>query len=255
MNDSTEYAKMIELNIPSCEYVNKRKSRFLKKKTLARKVNDQLSLLEKEEECDQNCSYCDQNDKNCNKVSEKASNMPVLYDEKVAKAEKRKTAVIYAQVAACFALVAAIILTNVFWENSGMNTLLKSVFQSEQIAEQDNRTHVDFSLFMPATGEGVTLSSGVITVMGEYSLYPVCEGVVEKVDKNADGTYTVTVEHSDNFSSIIEGINFVYFGQGESVNPNVPIGYTKNKASVYLYNNGSLITDYAAVENSIVFNK
>ena len=98
-------------------------------------------------------------------------------------------------------------------------------------------------------------TTGVITVMGEYSLYPVCEGVVEKVDKNADGTYTVTVEHSDNFSSIIEGINFVYFGQGESVNPNVPIGYTKNKASVYLYNNGSLITDYAAVENSIVFNK
>ena len=135
-----------------------------------------------------------------------------------------------------------------------MNLLFKSVFGGEK-SVTDNRFAKDFTLELPANSEGVSLNDGVLTVNGEYSLYPVCEGTISKVEQNADGLYTLTIFHSENFSSIIEGADHVYFKEGEKVNKNVPVCHTSDTAKVYLYQNGSLLTDYATVENSIVFNK
>ena len=136
-----------------------------------------------------------------------------------------------------------------------MNTLFKSVFSAESNIV-DERDHNDFTLTLPINSEsGVTVAEGAISIAGSYSLYPVCEGVVSKVEQAEDGSFTITVKHSESFVSVSEGLDLVYFTQGEAVNRNMPVGYVKNNAKVYLYNDGSLITDYATVENSIVFNK
>ena len=112
------------------------------------------------------------------------------------------------------------------------------------------------SLTLPiADVSGVTLENGAIAINGEYSLYPVCDGKVSSVERAENGTYTLTVEHSNSFSSVIEGLDMVYFSLGEEVSRHMPIGYVKNSAKVFLYNGASLLTDYATVENSIVFNK
>lgn len=162
--------------------------------------------------------------------------------------------VIAVQIAAAFLLVAAIILTNVFWENSGMNVLFKSVFGVSQ-KQTDNRVYSDFSLNLPVRGEGLTYTEGVINVNGESFIYPVCDGTISQIQKGENGKYTVTVTHSDSFKSVIEGADFVCFNAGETVNAKIPLCHTEGGASIYLYDNYSLLTQYAAKENSIVWTK
>jgi len=247
-DNSIEYAKMIEFPHTSCEYVFKRKKRFFNKKTLVKSVNEQLKQQDGLDDLTTNASddcalgECEAVDKN------------ELVLKRSDKREKLKSNLITAQIIAVFALSVAIILTNVFWENSGINQLFKNVFATEKVQE-DNRSYGDFSLNLPVKGEGVTLLEGVLNIEGEYSVYPICEGKVSKVEKAGDGTLTVTIVHSNLFSSVIEGADFVYFQEGESVSQNLPVCHTSGSARVYLYEKGSLLTDYATVENSIVFNK
>ncbi|MBR3864566.1 MAG: hypothetical protein IKJ19_05615 [Clostridia bacterium] len=274
MASDLDYAKMIEIPLNTCEYQTKKRKTLFKKKKFISLINKKLSLNKtknlKEEEASnnlsqtatdnaqtnnqkENCSLTTSEDKKLatKKAPEQTPNLPAIY---VSKKEKIKNAIISAQVIAVFALVSAIILTNVFWENSGMNTLFKSVFSSQKVIS-DNRAPTDFSLYLPVKSEGVTLNNGVIEIEGEYSLYPVCDGKVSKVQKETNGSYTVTISHSDNFFSVIEGVDLVYFSVGEEVSRNLPMGYANKSAKVYLYEQDKLLTDYATVENSIVFNK
>ena len=190
MDNSIEYAKMIEVPVCTCEYSFKRKKPFFKKKLL-KAVNARLAKKNEnsgEEKSAFNASEDDfltlnNLDENKNQTQEQISydeecTLPVVYDKVKAKREKRFNAVISAQVVAVFALVSAIILTNLFWENSAMNTLFKSVFQSEHGAVNELE-YDDFTLTLPiADVSGVALENGVITISGEYSLYPVCDGKV-----------------------------------------------------------------------------
>lgn len=256
-----DYAKMIEIPLNTCEYQPKKKRTLFKKKRVISSVNEKLTkenltennenLVKDEENISPTALNSDQADNNDKKEGVNQKNLPAVI---VSKKEKIKNAIISAQVVAVFALISAIILTNVFWENSGMNTLFKSVFGSEQV-KTDSRTYGDFSLYLPVKSEQVSLDNGVIQIEGEYSLYPVCEGKVSKVEKQSDGTYTLTIKHSDSFLSVIEGVNLVYFSVGEEVFKHLPVGYCKQSAKVYLYEKDVLLTDYATLENSIVFNK
>lgn len=256
MDNSLEYAKMIEVPVNTCEYTYKRKRPFFKKKKVVKAVNERLKNESEKDLYNDNQDFVEEQNDNQNlNASSQKENLPTVYDEKVAKKERFKSNVITAQVVAVFALVCAIILTNVFWENSGMNTLFKSVFYGEQVEEND-LSYDEFSLTLPINGiNDVEVIDGAILVSGEYSLYPVCNGTVSNIEKASDGTYTVTVKHSESFSSVTEGLDLVYFANGEEVNRYMPIGYVNKSAKVYLYNGESLITDYATVENSIVFNK
>lgn len=262
MSDSMEYARLIGVPITSCEYEQaKVKKSFFKKRNVINKVNCDLN----------NDDFSECNDiKNCRDAKKLKNNfapesvktsagdeqneLNIKDLDQKGKKDKLNN-VITAQIVAAFALIVAIILTNIFWENSGMNTLFKSVFNNQAEQNEDSRTYSDFSLNLPVKSEGVTLVKGVLSVSGEYSLYPVCDGTVEKIGKATDGSFTVTINHSDSFSSVIEGADYVYFSEGDAVKNNLPVCHTSTKASIYLYENGNLLTDYATVENSIVFNK
>ena len=257
MDNSLEYAKMIEIPVKTCEYSFKRKPLFLRKKKLINAVNRQLQE-------DKSALISGENNEEMNNAQEevfKSDNnscdtLPAIYDEKLAMREKRKNTIISAQVVAIFALISAIILTNVFWENSAMNTLFRSVFYSDIHDANDERDYNDFTLTLPiASEDGVSIVDGAISVKGEYSLYPVCDGVVSKVERASDGTYTLTLKHSESFLSVIEGLDLVYFTVGEEINRHLPVGFVKNIAKVYLYNGENLLTNYAAIENSIIFNE
>lgn len=293
MNESLEYEKMIEIPSSSCEYVHKRFRRILKKRKIIKNVNAEIEKSgalaeasgdetegvtefsaagENEKrgvcgdcamceshigECDgADCDFCDGVFSGGEKQAEKTRKTGRIasFFKNLKNPEKRGDRIITAQIAAVFLLVIAIILTNVFWENSGMNTLFKSVFGVTQ-KQTDNRVYSDFSLNLPVKGEGLTYTEGVINVTGETFIYPVCDGKISKIEKSADGKYTVTVSHSDTFKSVIEGADFVCFEAGEKVNPHVPLCHTQKGASIYLYDGNSLLTEYAAKENSIVWNK
>lgn len=285
MNESLEYEKMIEIPSSSCEYVHKRFRRLLKKRKLIKNVNAEIeksravaaatgeyaddsegkAALSKTCENCENCFAAESdNAENCADnvfeteadISEKPRKKGRIAEffNNLKNPEKRGDRIITAQIAAVFLLVIAIILTNVFWENSGMNTLFKSVFGVTQ-KQTDNRVYSDFSLNLPVRGEGLTYTEGVINVTGETFIYPVCDGKISKIEKSADGKYTITVSHSDTFKSVIEGADFVCFEAGEKVNSLVPLCHTQKGASIYLYDGSNLITEYAAKENSIVWNK
>jgi hypothetical protein len=265
LDNSIEYAKMIEVPVCTCEYSFKRKKPFFKKKLLkavnARLAKKEVDTIEEQTENNEHqnatadLNYTAEQEGLQEAKNSEESTLPVIYDKVKAKREKRFNAVISAQVVAVFALISAIILTNLFWENSAMNTLFKSVFQSEHGATTELE-YDDFTLTLPiADVSGISIEAGAIAISGEYSLYPVCDGKVSKVDRAENGTFTVTLEHSESFSSVIEGLDMVYFAAGEEVTRHMPVGYVKNNAKVYLYNGESLLTDYATVENSIIFNK
>lgn len=292
--DCGEYEKMIEIPLASCEYVHKRKPKTFRKSKFIKKINsilkrenadgsnagesvkgDEISEIAENGSLKlscEDCSSCDcaggvfageeksgektryKNAKAAERARKKARKKEAAAKSDERISDKKYERIISAQIAAAFLLVVAIILTNVFWENSGMNAMFKSVFGGADQTE-DERVYTDFSLNLPVRGEGVTYTEGVISVSGEHFVYPVCDGKVSKVEKDADGRYTVTVSHSESFKSVIQGADFVCFESGEAVNKNVPVCHTKKGVSVYLYNDDTLITGFVADENSIIWEK
>lgn len=285
MDESLEYEKMIEIPLASCEYVHKRRHRLFKKRNLIKQINQKIA--DPSEVTRPSCESCAESSECGRYVGaddafygepldsgasleggeyyKNAESSTFAFENQSKKGvsgffsglKKQKSGqdrVIAVQIAAAFLLVAAIILTNVFWENSGMNVLFKSVFGVSQ-KQTDNRVYSDFSLNLPVRGEGLTYTEGVINVNGESFIYPVCDGTISQIQKGENGKYTVTVTHSDSFKSVIEGADFVCFDAGESVNAKIPLCHTKGGAAIYLYDNGSLLTQYAAKENSIVWTK
>lgn len=157
--------------------------------------------------------------------------------------------IVSVQVVAIFALVIGIILTNIFWEDSGINNLLRTVFKSGDA--KNTATYQTFNPTSPCKTGEVTLEAGVMHV-NSGSIYTPCDGVVKTISE-ADGKYTVTVEHSDSFSSVISGLDYCYAKQGESVYSSVALGYSGDAVSVSMFNGSSLITSYELDGDKVVW--
>ena len=169
------------------------------------------------------------------------------------KKKKFRFDVVYAEGVAVFLLAVTILLTNIFWENSGMNRLFKSAFGDGQTVQADTRTNVNFNAQSPSGEMEVTLDKGVMVFSGKGSLYPVCDGKVASVVEE-DGKYTITLKHSDVFKTVISGVDFVYADQGDDVFKYVPVCYVNGgDAKVSMYNKDVLVTNYAVEGGSIVW--
>ena len=142
-----------------------------------------------------------------------------------------------------------IILTNIFWEDSGMNNLMRQVFGT---AEQKNTAvYSSFSPLSPPKTEEVALQDGVMTI-SSGSVYSPCDGVISNVSEN-DGVYTVTISHSDSFSTVISGIELCYLSKNDKVYANVPVGYSTNEINVSMFDNNTTITSYVISDNEILW--
>lgn len=183
--------------------------------------------------------------------------------EKIKKAKKRveetdngtvsvkssRFDIVSVQVVAIFALVIGIILTNIFWEDSGINNLLRTVFKNGEA--KNTAAYQTFTALSPTKTGEVTVEAGVMRV-NSGSVYAPCDGVVKTVSE-ADGKYTVTVEHSDSFSTVISGLDYCYAKQGESVYSSVALGYSGEAVSVSMFNGSSLITSYDLDGDKVVW--
>ncbi|MBQ7642389.1 MAG: hypothetical protein IJS67_00660 [Clostridia bacterium] len=242
MKDGTEYAKMLEMPLSSCDVIIKHAKRRKKKNAkeeLIAKVN-----FEAENEkplCEDEVA----------EESEPTSEEPRRKKRKFFKKPLFKFDVIYAEGIAVFLLVATILLTNIFWEDSGINTLFKSTFGNAE--KTDARTYLSFSAKLPSDELDATLAEGVMTFSGKGALYPVCDGKVEKI-ATQDDKYTVTISHSDLFKTVVSGMDYVYAEEGEEVYKYIPIGYIGGgSAEVTMYNDGVLLTGYLLESGSIVW--
>ena len=239
-----EYLEMIELPVSSCEMVVVPKKKKFARDRLIKRVNKKLRVRPEKDE---------QKNANIDKSAETEageSNI-VLYE----KAQKKKFRfdIVTAQVIAIFALVVAILLTNVFWENSGINTLIRSVFNPEKQAEKDERSYTAFKASVPCGSDNITTENGVMTLKASCAVYPLAEGSVTDISEK-DGKFTVTVSHSEVFKSVISGLDYSYVELGDKVFTGIPLGYLDDsECTVTMYNGGSVVTGYAVDGGAIVW--
>ena len=172
------------------------------------------------------------------------------------KAEKRVRLVLGAEFALACALCGAIFLTNVFMPGSAVNTFFRALDGSAQTNTTDTRTYNEFVLsgvVNDFSETELTLSpTGVLSFTDECHVYPVANGKVSAVVKNQDGTYTLKISHSDTFTGVIDGLDQVYYQEGEAVKTNVPVGYSVGEAEVQvtMYSSGMLLNCFELTEEN-----
>ena len=172
------------------------------------------------------------------------------------KAEKRVRIVLGAEFALACALCGAIFLTNVFMPGSAVNTFFRALDGSMKNSNADMRTYTDFTLSGVVNDFADTelnLSpTGILSFTDECHVYPVANGKVSVVTKNEDGTYSLKIAHSDTFTGVIDGLDHVYYQEGEVVKANVPVGYSCGEAEVQvtMYSSGVLLNCFELTEEN-----
>lgn len=262
MNDGREYAEMLRTMASSCDVVVKPAKRARKKKDVKEeiitKVNDEVAASEvkaadelpfKEEAFGEE-EIIERPKKRFSFFGKKKTETT----EKPAEKKGRfKFDIVYAEGIAAFALVVAILLTNIFWENSGMNTFFKKAFSPAQVTT-DARSYNSFNAQSPSSSLDGKVEDGVMTFSGKGALYPVCDGKVSSVKQSDDGKYEITIAHSGSFKTVISGVDYSYCDENEEVFKYIPVCYLNGgEAKVYMYNDDALVTNYVLENGSIIW--
>ena len=247
-----DYAQMIEIPVATAEVTVKKAGIFhrrrhaAQKRELMEKVNGEAHIEEDGAESVESAEAI-------------SGYSPYEYADKVEVTTKRdektkmrkkvfKFDIVAAQTAVVAVLALTIMLTNIFWRDSGINTLVRSVFYSEP-AEKDV-SYTEFQAAIPASAP-VDLEEGVMTFKSG-SVYPVCDGVITKVAQNAD-KIDISIKYSPSFTALISGAEYAYLGEGDSVYKSVPVCYSSGEVKVYLYSEGKLIKNYVLDGGRIVW--
>ncbi len=259
------YLKMLEMPVNSCDVVIKpaRKKKKNVVDEVIKKVNEnqteETAVKEVEEKPEKQAVKRKIPKLNVKEFAKKI-NSKVVKSSKKPKTKKVKPVesvtvkntkfdIVSVQVVAIFVLIIGIILTNIFWEDSGMNNLLRQVFNKEETFS--SAVYSSFSAYSPSKTDSVTLNEGVM-VVSQGACYAPCNGVVENVSEN-NGKYTVTVRHSDSFTTVMSGLEYSYLQVGENAYSNVPVGYSTGEITVSMFENDALLTAYGLNGNSIVW--
>ena len=289
MNEEIEYAEMLEIPVSTVNVVHK-KARARKQKTaqlspdlkdsVIAKVND--SILETPQAENEGVVHFDDceridtvrlysqaerdalhrdlfitQDENDEDLQNKGGMYETNYDYRPeTKAEKRTRIILTAEFAAACALCGAIFLTNVFMPHSAINTFFRALGEPKQTQTIDARTYADFTL-SPIVSElsnaEITVSeTGVVSFIEECHVYPAVDGKITDVSQDANGKYTVKIEHSSSFTGVVGGLDSVYYQVGDEVKSNLPLGFTGGETEVQLtmYQSGELLNCFELTEEN-----
>ena len=274
MSSSVEYERMLDMEGSSCEVYFKPVKQVYKRKKVKNKilkdVNDKLcgNASCEGNQRDGNLCSCDENTENLNETNNQNPEANLSYEkyksDKSKKGSKIKSFfkkakqnlkfdIVSAQVAIIFVLVIAILLTNIFWEDSGMNVMLKNVFGAGDNAE-NAKEYDDFTVNAPETISKIDIEDGVMAFTVSGSVYAPCEGTIAEFVKVEDGTYSVKIKHSDSFSTSIEGLDYAYYFVGENVYKSTPVGYSNGKkVHIRFLSNGETIKNYTITDGMVVW--
>ena len=255
MSDS-EYCKMLEMPINTCDVIikpNKHKRKAVVKEVIEKVNEETLSneVLVKKPKFKflKNIFYNNKEKKN----KEKKPKIRRVKREKQVESESaiknKKFDIVAVQITAIFVLVVGIILTNIFWEDSGMNNLIRSVFSSEE--SLNSQEYTSFSASVPSKSHTVSINDGVMT-FASGSCYSPCDGRVESLSQDGD-TFTMTIRHSDSFTTVFTGLEFCYVENGDNVYANIPLGYSSSPIKVSMYDDNYLLTNYSITGNNIIW--
>ena len=254
MSESIDYAEMLEIPVNTLNVV-KKKGRKKKdddlKSRAVREVNERME--EEARRADANAlangAGTGENGAASPEAEERVAGSEDVTDYVSDAEEKPKkkffdSRVLIAEFAAVCALVALILLTNIFMPNSAINTFFAGLTGTEEAVYEDDRSYAELTL-------GAVAPDGI-----ECSVYAPYGGTVQSVAET-DGIYTIEIEHTTSFTSVITGLSAAYWAAGDTVYATIPVGYSDGSAavSVRLYDAGSLISSYSVnEENEIGWN-
>ena len=285
MNEKNQYMEMLEIPFNTCNLVvekAKKSSRRKRKKldherlkeSLVEKVNSGEETAAQDEKPLKECFNLDGlteqnlNEENTDIIlsSESQTDCELKQDDfidtavvSVNQKKKRKRfgfSMVKVQLSIICALVLTIFLTNAIYSESGINVFLRSVFGGGNSQVVDAR---EFSEFTPVLnvddGTAITVNNGVMTFSSTGSIYPSVNGKVSSVIQGDDGLYTIEITHTSSFKSLITGLDYAYVGLDDKVYSNIPVGYSKEGgvSLCFLGSDGSVISDYQIVDNSVVW--
>ena len=174
----------------------------------------------------------------------------------LSRAEKIHEWVLKAEFGVACALCLGIFLTNVWLPQSAINTFFRSLAQNSAEQLADERDYKDFTL-SGILGQGsdaeMTLSpTGILSFTGSGCVYPTADGRVSALNQDENGKYIVTIAHTDSFSGVIDGLDYVYYEVGQTVKHNVPVGYSagETEVQVTMYSDGVLLNCFAVTEEN-----
>ena len=257
MSENIDYAEMLEIPVNTLNVVKKKgrkkKEEDLKERAV-REVNERMEENRREEPV-------------LNEAAPESAQERVAESEDVTdyssepeqKPQKKffDSRVLIAEFAAVCALVALILLTNIFMPNSAINTFFAGLTEPQETVYEDDRAYSELTLGSVVSEDiACTVTDGVLTFTGECSVYAPYGGTVQSVAET-DGVYTVEIEHTASFTSVITGLSSVYWAAGDTVYSTIPVGYSDGagEVSVRMYDGGSLISAYSVnEENDIVWN-
>ena len=250
MHEEIEYAEMLEIPVSTVNVV-KRRSKAKKhpalQQSLIRQVNERVNFSSEDTQAEDSQDFSTRliQDEPLPPRKRRTRYFADAYAGE--KTPSKAGRIVYGVEFACAcALCLGIFLTNVFVPGSAINTFFRSMTTAP--VTEDNRVFSDFTL-SSIVGEysnaEVSVSpEGVISFTAEGCVYPTVDGKVTDVLSNAEGKYTVKIEHSPTFTSVIEGVDHVYYQIGEDVKHNVPVAFSGGETQVQmtLYEEGELLS-------------
>ncbi len=249
---SQDYAEMIEIPVSSCEMVTEpvtEKKRS--KKRLIKKVNGRFPFFTKKASGKKKAITGQAESTERAFYEEDFTTLNQSYETSEKKVGKIRFNLVTAQVITVFVLAIGILLTNIFWKDSGINNLLKSVFATDTTVTADERGYEVFQAFAPSKND-VQLQSGIMKV-NSGAVYSPADGKVVSV-KLGNGKYTITISHSENYKTVITGADYSYAKEGDKVFTSTPVCYSKEGGvEVAMYDKDSLISGYTLDGGKVVW--
>ncbi len=281
MNEEIEYAEMLEIPVSTVNVVRKKRRKKREDEGQARALKDTViaSVNDRMEEApspqaEEPIAGTEEGSLRLDPVPERIDTVR-LYDTKGEGSElypyeynlneggryETKVGSRKARIAlgiefgvAC-ALCGGIFLTNIFMPNSAINTFFRAMSTPAEPAAVV-KPYTDFTL-RPVVNEWseakLELSAaGVLSLTGDCCVYPAADGKVSEVVQNADGSYTLKINHEDSFTGVFTGLDTVYYAVGDSVKANVPVGYTDGEETVQvtMYADGQLLNCFELTEEN-----
>jgi hypothetical protein len=230
MDEQLDYAEMLEIPVSTVNVV-KKKSLFGKKKD--KDLKDEAIAAVNERMGD----YV---------YAEDLSEPPAPPKGKEEKVQSKSgSRIVFAETAAVCLLAAGIFVTNILMPNSVINTFIGELTSTPT----EEAAYSDFKLY-PVVSElsqaVITVSdNGIISFTDECAVYPVCGGTISAIYET-NGIYTVEIAHTSTFTSVISGVNTVYYAVGDSVKSEVPVCRTdgSSEVKISMYDSGTLLNCY-----------
>ncbi len=263
MNEKLQYATMLEIPVNTCSvtYAPIKKKKKNKKKAVNHEVVKQELLTKINSDLDEKSAELYQSDTEqvYQEISEQESFAPETENTEIYQNKKpKKFSVIGLQLCIIGILVAGIFLTNAFYPTSGINVFMREIFGGEKTptVSVDERLYSEFApVITLSDGAVATAEEGVISIAGEGSIYAPVSGIVSAFTKSENGKYNIEITHSENFKTLISGIDYAYVGLDDEVFFNIPVGYTElgDVTLCFTGEDGASITDYQLTDNSVVW--